>query len=1232
VTDPDAGQAVFNAGTINDGVYGSLTIDAAGNWTYTLNNADPAVQVLKEGESIVRPITVTSADGTTHVITVTIQGTNETATLGSGTVQEDTTLTADGTLVATGVATFVPSTQAGTYGSLTVDAAGHWVYTLNNADPVVQALVTGETKVETFTVTLDDGATTTVTINVLGLDDGAIIVPHTPGADAGTVKEDVTLTVSGKLDVTDPDAGQAVFNAGTINDGVYGSLTIDAAGNWTYTLNNADPAVQGLKEGETVIRPITVTSADGTTHIVTVTILGTNDVPTARNDNAQTLEDTPLTLSTGTLLVNDTDPDGDPLTVISVQDPTHGTVTLVGGNIIFTPDPDYNGPASFTYTISDGQGGTSTATVNIHVIPVNDAPTTCGGMVTGIEDTPLILHWGDFNASDIDTPASGLSIVVGSLPADGLLQYKDGGGNWVSAAVGQVFSKSFIDSGNLRFLPTLNESGSDDFGGNGVGNKEADYARFNYTVYDGELSSNVGTMRIDITPVADTPQLSLEATTSTTHVTDFQNITLPDNPGWTPNVKASDMISFGTSTWQTDNPGGLLEVGYQHIYLGGAQSTNKVIELERNAGDPANLYTDLQAQTGDIFQLAFDYSSRMQSSSLINVYWEGQLIKVLNSDTPGFQHFTLNLVATQDGTSRLEFRAGNSDSYGGVLDGISLGKVDDNIGLQDQWIHLSKISAQLTDTDGSETLAVSIKDIPVGAQLTDGTHTFTATAGATSVDVTNWSLDSLQLKPPAGFVGDLQLQVSATATETANGDQATASNVIDVTVLLNNQPPTVGSQSLTALEGVPSHLIIDIPTDPNGDALTVTVTTLPTTGQILTDGGTAVQVGDTLSIHQLTSLQYISPTDIVGTQAAGSFGYAVSDGYNTVHDSLTIQVVDNPAIIHGRDGNDQITVAYGEVGDGTTVYAQYGAYVDGSGVPHAAEGPVVINTTGTAQVFDAGGGNDYVEGGAGNDVIYLGDSGGTAGTVNEDLGLKFVLNDGLMTTADHLVTQASDGMLSAAAKTSQPVADLANGGSGDDIIFGGGGTDLIYGGAGDDVLYGGAQSDGLRGGAGNDTLIGGPGSDALRGDLGNDVFKWTLGDQQATPGATALGGGNYLHLPSSVNVAKGATDVVMDFNMSTADGDNDKLDLRDLLQGELHSDGNIGNLTNYLRLETVPNTGGGGSSTVIHISHDGGFSGGYNLAAEDQTIVLQNVDLGANDTTNAAVIQDLLNKGKLVTD
>ncbi len=183
VTDPDAGQAVFTAGTIQNGVYGSLTIDVAGNWTYALNNADSAVQVLKESESVIRPITVTSADGTTHVITVTIAGTNETATTGSGTVKEDEILSVNGTLVATGVATFLSATQNGTYGSLTIDAAGNWTYTLNNTGPAVQALVLFQTETEIFTVTFDNGGTTTVTITVQGLDDGAIIVPHSPGAE-----------------------------------------------------------------------------------------------------------------------------------------------------------------------------------------------------------------------------------------------------------------------------------------------------------------------------------------------------------------------------------------------------------------------------------------------------------------------------------------------------------------------------------------------------------------------------------------------------------------------------------------------------------------------------------------------------------------------------------------------------------------------------------------------------------------------------------------------------------------------------------------------------------------------------------------------------------------------------------------------------------------------------------------------------------------------------------------
>ncbi|MBE9146942.1 Ig-like domain-containing protein, partial [Planktothrix mougeotii] len=71
---------------------------------------------------------------------------------------------------------------------------------------------------------------------------------------------------------------------------------------------------------------------------------------------------------------NDTDPNNDPLTITEVSNPTNGTVTLSNGNVLFTPVNNYTGPASFLYSISDGQGGTSSATVNITVNP-NQPPT-----------------------------------------------------------------------------------------------------------------------------------------------------------------------------------------------------------------------------------------------------------------------------------------------------------------------------------------------------------------------------------------------------------------------------------------------------------------------------------------------------------------------------------------------------------------------------------------------------------------------------------------------------------------------------------------------------------------------------------------------------------------------------------------------------------------------------------------------------------------------------------------
>lgn len=123
--------------------------------------------------------------------------------------------------------------------------------------------------------------------------------------------------------------------------------------------------------------------------------------PVAVDDEAITDEGTAIAIA---VLDNDFDPDGDPLTVTSVSTPTNGLATDNGdGTITYTPtDDNFNGTDSFVYTITDGQGGTSSATVRVTVNPVNDRPTanalsfgtaednSYDGTVTGSDGDPEV--------------------------------------------------------------------------------------------------------------------------------------------------------------------------------------------------------------------------------------------------------------------------------------------------------------------------------------------------------------------------------------------------------------------------------------------------------------------------------------------------------------------------------------------------------------------------------------------------------------------------------------------------------------------------------------------------------------------------------------------------------------------------------------------------------------------------------------------------------------------------
>ena len=102
-----------------------------------------------------------------------------------------------------------------------------------------------------------------------------------------------------------------------------------------------------------------------------------------------TNEDTALTIAPQTLLGNDSDVDGDALSIVSVQNAVNGSVKLENGNVVFTPAKDFNGTGSFTYTISDGHGGTSTATVTVGINPVNDAPEAKNDQQTTGENNSL---------------------------------------------------------------------------------------------------------------------------------------------------------------------------------------------------------------------------------------------------------------------------------------------------------------------------------------------------------------------------------------------------------------------------------------------------------------------------------------------------------------------------------------------------------------------------------------------------------------------------------------------------------------------------------------------------------------------------------------------------------------------------------------------------------------------------------------------------------------------------
>ena len=293
----------------------------------------------------------------------------------------------------------------------------------------------------TFTVTSESGASAV----------GTVSITVTPVNDAPTALDQSVLA--------EQDTPLAITLAGTDVDGDTLTYALESGpqhGSWDGAAYTPAAGYYGPDAFD-----FRVSDGHGGSDVGTVTIdvRRANEAPNLADLTVATDEDTPLPLA-----LTGTDPDGDTLTITTNQ-PAHGT--YAGG--VYTPAENYHGPDSFSYTATDGWGGTATATVSITVRPVNDLPS--------VADLEL--------ATDEDTP---LPIALSGSDADG---------DVLSFTHNDPAHGSFDGS---AYTPAADYSGPD---------------AFTYTAHDGNGGTATGTVTIDVRPVDDPPAAErLEVTTA----------------------------------------------------------------------------------------------------------------------------------------------------------------------------------------------------------------------------------------------------------------------------------------------------------------------------------------------------------------------------------------------------------------------------------------------------------------------------------------------------------------------------------------------------------------------------------------------------------------------------------------------------------------------------------------------------------------------------------------------
>ncbi len=985
----------------------------------------------------------------------------------------------------TGEQLFTAGGAEGNYGSLTIDAAGAWTYTLNNAHADVQALALGATATDTVQVTAIDGTTHDIVVTITGTNDAAVI----GGVDTGNVKEDggALQVTSGTLTISDTDTGEQLFTAGGAT-GAYGSLTINAAGAWTYTLNNAHADVQALALGATTTDTVQVTAIDGTTHDITITINGTND-PTLAGDEAPVVVAPGQTVNID-VLANDSDVDDVSLAVTGIIDPANpevvlpfdgsSQVTLSSGTVIelmgdgtlnvtggFVPDD----VETFRYEITSSDGGMAQATVTLHI-------DTDGDMIANLvdidDDNDGIIDINEAvqsagSDSGIDGALSSGSVSFGVSSAD--LNDQDGDHILTSVTVnGRTFTDFVVPDGyDYNFTASVNLTYQKD------GSTAATFAG----------SSD---WAADILPAFQTNDLNdYQETESNFNAGDYYELS----------YDTALFVTAGTFVGVTER-GGNNPVEIQAYDDLGNPLGDKISISGSDYLDTGARQNSTQNAEMAIYALD-DLAPVGSSISAIRVFIPG------NSGGPDGKVFVFGDGVAFGGGNRLDIDSDND----GITDNVEAQSTSNYIAPSGVDIDQDGLDDAYDADTGSTDAALSTGLTPVD---TDGD----GFADYVDSDSDNDQLDDIEERGDGGPAsitshtdsdGDGLLDIFE-GSDVNDGFDVNDENIDNVSGDFNiGGVPNLLPDGSNA-NGSIDLLFRDVNEAPvaTGNAADVTEDTDPVhTGNVLTDNdgdGTDSDVeGDPLIVTGANGnpVGVSAPASVAGLYGTlliardGSYTYTLDNANTAVQalaagemlsETFTYDISDGSApataslVITINGTADDPVILQGDANDNNLFGADNNDIIDGlesNDTIFGFGGNDTLNGDDGNDTLDGGKGNDVLNGGAGSDVLI---GGAGADMLDGGSGFDWV---SYRTATEAVVVNLSDTSLNTgdAAGDEYTGVEMFEGSNFDDTLIGNDSRNFLMGGEGNDILSGGAGSDGLFGGLGADILDGGEGFDSI---------------------------------------------------------------------------------------------------------------------------------------------------------